>query len=191
MTRHSPLKVAAFATLLLATAAPATAQMAAQPAAPVVKIETREDVVVPAGVEAFNIKDFDLNGDGVLVRAEVGERLFKLYDVDGNGVIDNIEYQRRAITTLQPVERTTTISYDLTGNGTPDKQETTHERFLRETQLSHFDKNNKGLSARDLLDRSFASADVDNDKFISLREWRGAYDAAIDHSNHVRGSYNN
>lgn len=184
-------------TLMLATAAtialaipclPAHAQV--QTTEQVVKIETREDVVVPTGVTTFRIEDFDLNGDGALATQEVGDRLFKMYDVDGNGVIDNLEYARKALATLQPVERTTTITYDLTGNGTPDKQETSHERFLRETQLSRFDKNNNGLSARDLLDRNFRQADINDDKFISLKEWRGAYNAAIDRSNKIQGNLN-
>ncbi len=184
----SSLMIATAAVALCLSAGTAMAQV--QTTQQVVKIETREDVVVPPGVTAFRIEDFDLNGDGALVKQEVGDRLFKMYDVDGNGVVDNLEYARKALATLQPVERTTTISYDLTGNGTPDKQETSHERFLRESQLSRFDKNNKGLSAQELLDRNFRQADINDDKFISLKEWRGAYNAAIDRSNKIQGNLN-
>lgn len=188
MTRIQPLLFATAAVALTLAALPAQAQV--QTTQQVVNIETREDVVVPPGVTAFRIEDFDLNGDGALVSQEVGDKLFKMYDVDGNGVVDNLEYARKAIATLQPVERTTTISYDMTGNGSVDKQETSHERFLRETQLSRFDKNNKGLSAQELLDRNFREADINDDKFISIKEWRGAYNAAIDRSNKIQGNLN-
>ena len=187
MTSTKNLLIAASALALTMAALPAMAQTTQQT---VVKTEIHEQAVVPSDVMTFRIEDFDLNGDGALATQKVGDKLFKMYDADGNGVVDNVEYARKALATLVPIERTTTITYDLTGNGVADKKETSHERFLRESQLSRFDKNNKGLSARDLLDRNFRQADIDDDKFISLKEWRGAYNAAIDRSNKIQGNLN-
>lgn len=190
MKKFTPLMIATAAVVAF-SALPAQAQMHMDTQKTVVKTEIREDVVVPAGVMTFKIEDFDLNGDGSLMKEEVGDKLFKMYDRDGNGVVDNLEYARRALATVQPVERTTTVSYDVTGNGSIDKQETSQERFMRETQLSRFANNDKGLSAQELLDRTFRGADINDDHFISLKEWRGAYNAAIDRSNKIQGNLNN
>lgn len=169
--------------------APAAAQIQTQHSI-ATTVETRETPVIPQGVIAFDIAGFDASGNGALVKQSVGDQLFKMYDVDGNGVVDNIEYERRAIATVVPVERTTTISYDMTGNGVADQQETTRERLLRETLLSRFDNRKLGLSANELLDRSFYGSDIDGNKFISKKEWQGAYNAAIDRSNRIHGNLN-
>jgi hypothetical protein len=175
--------------LTIGATAPASAQVQTQTSV-ATTIETRETPVVPQGVITFDVAGFDATGNGALVKQSVGDQLFKLYDVDGNGVVDNIEYERRAIATVVPVERVTTISYDVTGNGIADQQETTRERLLRETLLSRFDQRKLGLSANELLDRSFYGSDIDGNKFISKKEWQGAYNAAIDRSNRIHGNLN-
>lgn len=180
------LSTAAIA-LMLATAPDAGAY---NTPAVATSIQTLEQPVVPQGVISFDAEEFNASGDGALVKQSVGDQLFKMYDADGNGVVDNIEYERRALATIVPVERTTTISYDVTGDGQADQQETTRERLLRETLLSRFDERKLGLSANELLDRSFYASDIDGNKFISKKEWQGAYNAAIDRSNRIHGNLN-
>ncbi len=179
----------ATAIIIAFSATPALAQINAAQGVPT-RIETLEQPDIPAGVVPFNISDFNPTGDGALVKEAVGDQLFKMYDVDGNGVVDNIEYERRALATVVPVKKVTTVSYDVTGDGVADQKESNEERLMRETLLSKFDDRKLGLSANELLDRSFRGSDIDGNKFISRKEWKGAYNAAIDRSNRIQGNLN-
>lgn len=153
-----------------------------------VRTEVREIIKLPPETRLVNFKELDLDGDNNLTKQEVGEKLFKLYDTDGNQVIDNIEYERKAVITIQPVERETTTEYFV--NGKPDKVETDREDFMRETMLSQFDKNKDGLSPRVFLERDFKVVDVNKDKGVTLREWLGAYIEKIDRRNRANAGYN-
>lgn len=153
-------------------------------------VETKENAIAPEGTRLFNIADFDVNKDGILTRAEVGERLFHMYDTDGNQMIDNLEYQRPAIVTVLPVEKTVTINYDFDGDGVAEQQEKVYENFVRYTQLARFDNDKDGLSPREFVDRGFLEADIDDDNFVSLKEWQGSYNEAIDRSNKIKGNLN-
>lgn len=167
-----------------------TAVAPAVTAASEMNVQTTEKGIVDGKTRIFNLKEFDTNNDGLLTRAEVGEKLFKMYDADGNGVIDNIEYERPAVITVVPVEKTTVVTYDFNGDGVADQQEATSENFLRYTQLARFDQNKNGLSPREFVGRGFLEADIDGDKFVNLKEWQGSYNAAIDRSNKIQGNLN-
>ena len=154
------------------------------------QVQTTEQAVVPTGTRLFNIVDFDMNKDGILATAEVGEKLFDMYDFDGNGMIDNIEYERNAVVTVMPVEKTTTVTYDFNGDGIAEQQEKVYESFVRHTQLSRFDGDKDGLSPREFVAQGFLEADIDGDKMISKKEWQGSYNAEIDRSNKIKGNLN-
>ncbi len=154
------------------------------------QVQTKEQAIAPADTRLFTITEFDVNKDGILTRAEVGERLFKMYDADGNEVIDNLEYARPAIITVLPVEKTVTITYDFDGDGVVESQERVYENFVRYTQLARFDGDKDGLSPREFVDLGFLEADIDDDNFVNMKEWQGSYNAAIDRSNKIKGNLN-
>ncbi len=84
------------------------------------QVQTQETTIAADGTRLFNISEFDINKDGVLSTPEVGEKLFGMYDTDGNGMIDNNEYEKNIVVTVTPVEKTTTITYDFNGDGIID-----------------------------------------------------------------------
>jgi hypothetical protein len=151
---------------------------------------TEEKPVIMPGAIVYNVIDFDLNSDRLLSLNEVGEKLFKMYDTDGNNVIDNIEFERRAVLTVVPVEKNTTITYDFNGDGLADQVATTSQVFLQGTQLARFDRNGDGLSPREFSGRSFLEADINNDKAVDLSEWRGVYVTSIDIKNKEDARFN-
>ena len=153
-------------------------------------VQTTEKTIAADGTRLFNIAQFDINKDGVLSTPEVGEKLFAMYDFDGNGMIDNIEYEKNAVVTVTPVEKTTVITYDFNGDGIAEQQEKVYENFMRHTQLSRFDGDKDGLSAREFVGRGYLEADIDGDKMISKKEWQGSYNAEIDRSNKIKGNLN-
>lgn len=154
------------------------------------QVATQETTIAADGTRLFNIADFDINKDGILSTAEVGEKLFDMYDFDGNGMIDNNEYEKNAVVTVTPVEKTTTITYDFDGDGIAEQQEKVYENFVRHTQLARFDNDKDGLSAREFVGRGYLEADIDGDKLISKKEWQGSYNAEIDRSNKLKGNLN-
>lgn len=153
-------------------------------------VQTQEKTIAADGTRLFSISDFDINKDGVLTTTEVGEKLFGMYDFDGNGMIDNNEYEKNAVVTVTPVEKTTTITYDFNGDGVAEQQEKVYENFLHYTQLARFDGDKDGLSAREFVGRGYLEADIDGDKLISKKEWQGSYNAEIDRSNKLKGNLN-
>jgi hypothetical protein len=61
---------------------------------------TETTVVKPVDQPHLNKVDFsafDLNHDGILSMPEVGEKLFYIFDLDGNEVIDNIEFTKESL----------------------------------------------------------------------------------------------
>lgn len=157
-------------------------------------VETRQVVAAPGGVivapRMYTILDFDVNNDMVLSLNDVGVKLFDLYDTDGNDVIDNIEFDRRAVLTVAPAQKKTTIRYDFDGDGAADQVDTTMEVFQQRTGLSAFDRNGDGLSAREFTGRHFNEADINNDHAVDLKEWQGTYIAYIDHQNKQHAGLN-
>lgn len=144
--------------------------------------QTRQ-IMPETGTRLVNFSDFDLNQDGILSTFEVGEMLFKLFDADGNEVIDNVEFERRNVMTLVPMEKETITSYDFDNDGLADRVERSYERVLEETHLSRFDNGGDGISPRDFVGKSFLAMDVNRDKAIELSEWRGAYIESIAEKN--------
>ncbi|MBI1216214.1 MAG: hypothetical protein GC185_10415 [Alphaproteobacteria bacterium] len=137
------------------------------------------DQPAKTGERIVNFMDFDLNGDGVLSNAEVGEMLFKLFDDDGNDVIDNVEFSRKNLLTVIPAMRQTTVSYDFNNDGVPDRIDESGESFIKETQLSRFDKAHDGLSPQEFSGKTFRQMDVNGDKAIDKIEWQASYVASI------------
>lgn len=152
--------------------------------------KTEEHSVPAAGARIINFIDFDLVKDGILSINEVGEMLFKLYDTDGNNVIDNIEYEHRAVITVMPMEKNTTVFYDFDGDGKTDETQHTYETFMQDTLLTRFDKNKDGLSPHEFMDMGFLKGDVNNDKVIDLKEWQGSYIPSIDKKNQEKALLN-
>lgn len=142
------------------------------------------------GSRAIHFEDFDVNRDNMLTADEIGEVLFKLYDTDGNQVIDNVEYERPAVLTISPMETTTKVTYDFDGDGIADKQVYTYDTFMQHSLLSRFDKNSNGLSAHEFTGKSFLEADVDKSKAIESKEWEGTYVASIDDKNRAEAALN-
>lgn len=152
-------------------------------------VETRA-VIPVAGPRVYTILDFDVNHDAMLSLDDVGVKLFDIYDTDGNDVIDNIEFERRAVLTVTPVQQKTTVAYDFDGDGRADQVATTMEVFQQRTGLAAFDRNGDGLSAREFTGRHFNEADINNDHAIDLKEWQGSYIAYIDHKNKEKARFN-
>lgn len=140
-----------------------------------VTTKTVTEQSVPPGSKTINLAEFDINKNGILSTFEVGEMLFKLFDTDSNNVIDNMEYENRAILTVVPMEKTTTITYDYDGDGTADQTQVTSETFLQNTQLARFGANPAGLSPREVVDKDFLTADADHMAGIDRTEWKNAY----------------
>jgi hypothetical protein len=156
-----------------------------------VETVTKTRPILPeTGARIVNFLDFDLNGDGILSTQEVGEMLFKLFDSDGNALIDNVEFEKRNVMTVVPMQQETVVRYDFNNDGFPDKVERAHETFMEKTQLSRFDLAGGGLSPRDFVGKSFMRMDIDRSRFIELNEWRGAYDEAINRKNRQQVFYN-
>lgn len=145
----------------------------------VTETTSREKPVIPTGTQVVNFNEFDINRDGILSADEVGEMLFKLYDTDGNQVIDNNEYERKAVLTVTPVEKMTVTKYDFNNDGIADQANYTYETFLKDTQLARFDARRDGLTPHEFTGMEFLSIDANNDKAVELKEWKGSYIASI------------
>jgi hypothetical protein len=145
--------------------------------------EKKEEPIIKPGTHLLNLLEFDADKDGRLTRAEIGGKLFHIFDTDGNNLVDNVEYEKKLIATIVPVKETEKIAFYSGDNATPDKTITTVGDILKVTQLARFDKALDGLSPHDFAGKDFAAADVDNDHFVKIEEWQGAYDAIINAEN--------
>jgi len=133
----------------------------------------------------------DYTTDGVLSPDEVGKMLFKIFDADGNGVIDSNEYERHYIIHFSPIEKNTVVTYRLNnGETTKETTTTTYDTFMRGTRLVDFDNNGKGISAHEFAGKSFNLVDINRDHAIDLKEWQGTYNASIDQANKANADIN-
>lgn len=140
---------------------------------------TTETVVQQKHVENIqkvNFQEFDLNNDQVLSMEEVGEKLFYLFDQDGNEVIDNIEFDNKTVMTIIPMEKETYTYVDWGNDGTTDVASVEYEVFFKQSDLMRFDKNMNGLSPEEFIEESFISLDDNDDKTITVDEWKEAYE---------------
>lgn len=140
-----------------------------------VKTETVVRTQHVAGVGTVDFTVFDLNKDGIYSMNEVGEHLFRIFDTDGNELIDNIEWDKKIILTVMPMEKQTFKSVDYDNDGIADKTEYTRETFFDATGLNRFDAHNDGLSAKEFIGESFYKLDEDNNLMVDIHEWKRGY----------------
>lgn len=122
-----------------------------------------------------NFSEFDLNKDGILSRAEIGEKLFYIFDTDGNQVIDNLEYKRPMVLTIIPMKKQEITTIDFDNDGIADSATYNQETVLEQSMLARFDKDMDGLSAKDFLGRVYWQLDDNKDKTVDLKEWKETY----------------
>lgn len=158
-------------TAILATLAFAPAVTHADTVKTEVKVEQKD---IPDANKVY-FTSFDLNGDGILSKNEVGDRLYKSFDRDGNGLIDNIEWGKRSVITIVPMEKETLKLVDFDDDGRSEVATYSTEQFLQETGLSRFDKDNDGLSPREFVGEYFKQVDTSKNHFIEKKEWQAVY----------------
>ena len=120
---------------------------------------------------------YDINGNGILEAEEVGERLFHQFDRDGNGVLDNIEFNRPLNLTFAPVERTRIVSIDFNNDGIVEAQKAESEVVMKRTGLDRFATRagHDGVTPRDFIGHSVLELDLDKSGVVELSEWKRAY----------------
>jgi hypothetical protein len=165
--------------ILLATAALVSLGFVCPAAAETV---TEKTVVVQKdlpNVQKTNFMAFDLNHDNVLSMQEVGEKLFYLFDADGNEVIDNIEFGQNRVMTIIPMEKESFTYVDLNDDGMAEAVSYDRDTFLTQSRLARFDNDMDGLSAQEFIGESFLRLDDDKSKAIELEEWKEEYIASV------------
>lgn len=161
-----------------------------EPGAKQVKVRVEVEPKSVSNHTRINFSELDINKDGVFSREEVGEKLFEVFDRDGNQVIDNLEMKRVGLITLSPMTKKTIETIDYHSTGTPQKVRVNEEEFYSKSKLSMFDKNDDGLSPLDFLDMSFNKVDVRRDNVIDLYEWKRAYAVSVKRKHEEDFNYN-
>jgi hypothetical protein len=132
----------------------------------------------PQHVENANMIEmsaFDRNEDGILSMKEVGDKLFDVFDRDGNRVIDNVEFTKNSLLTIAPMEKETITYVDYNAQCLGGKITYTREGFMKASQLVRFADDIDGLSPEEFMDKSFLALDDNDDKAIDREEWQEAY----------------
>lgn len=150
-----------------------------EPDAKSVTLKVEVESKIPANANTINFDDFDLDGDGILTRDEVGERLFKVFDRDGNQVIDNAEMKKPSLIIFTPMEKKEIEIIDYHTDAKPTKKTVSYEDFVKTSKLSRFDKDKDGLSPLDFLEMPFNRVNVKDDAVIDLYEWKRAYAESV------------
>lgn len=130
------------------------------------------------GVTMINFSAFDLNRDGIYTKDEVGERLFRVFDTDGNHMIDNTEWTNRNVMTIKPMESTTIRTIDYGSDGQIDQATENYTTFVQQSGLARFANSPDGLSAADFTDIPFNVVDTSGNYMVELNEWKTAYNKA-------------
>jgi hypothetical protein len=154
---------------------PTPAPVQVVPSTTVVTTKTHEVTKDMPNTNRVNFDVFDVNGDGSFSMAEVGERLFYSFDLDGNETIDNIEWSKRSLMTIVPSERETFKFVDYDGDGMTDNTTYTYETFYKASDLVKFDQNEDGLSPEEFIGVGFQKLDLSDNNLIELKEWKAAY----------------
>ena len=123
----------------------------------------------------IDFSEFDINHDGLYAKSEVGEKLFYLFDVDGNEVIDNNEWTMKKLYTIVPMQKETYRFVDYNDDGYTDLSTYTIETFYEESGLARFDTDKDGLSAKEFIGVGFQKLDDNDNNIIELGEWKEAY----------------
>lgn len=131
------------------------------------------------GATKVNFAAFDINNDGRYSMREVGNKLFYLFDTDGNEVIDNIEWNNKNVMTITPMEKETFTFVDYDDDGVTDSTSYEYDKFYSESGLIRFDEYKDGLSAHDFVSQPLGELDKNNNNMIELNEWKTAYFAHI------------
>jgi hypothetical protein len=142
-----------------------------------VRVEIDEDEM--AKKRAINLSEFDINNDGILSRDEVGETMFRIFDRDGNMVIDNIEMKKVGFMTFTPMKKKTIETVDYFAADKEQKRTVTEEEFMETSRLIKFDKDKDGLTPLDFLGTTFYRVNVKKDGVIDLEEWKRAYAQSV------------
>ncbi|MEK7801847.1 MAG: hypothetical protein AAB276_05275, partial [Pseudomonadota bacterium] len=115
---------------------------------------TTETVVTAKAVpntKKIDFMAFDANHDNILSMSEVGQKLFKLYDTDGNEVIDNIEYKKQSVMTIIPMQKEIFTFVDVNSDGSIDRAAYSYKDFIKLSGLMRFDNDMNGLSPEEFL----------------------------------------
>ncbi len=134
---------------------------------------------------------FDVNNDGQFSKEEVGEKLFYVFDRDGNEVIDNLEWDHKSMMTIIPMEEHNYKFIDKNEDGYVDQSQYTYKEFFQTSGLMKFDKNYNGLSASEFIETSFQVLDDNDNNLIDIEEWEEAYSKATSPENAQQENYNN
>lgn len=121
----------------------------------------------PTTERVVYFKDFDLNRDQRVSYNEVGDKIFYLFDLDGNEIIDNIEYENnKNFITLTPTEIETVTKVDSNDDGYTDIEKHEFQTFLQRSHLTMFDQDLNGLSPREFVGYDFNQVDQNRDNAI-------------------------
>lgn len=133
---------------------------------------------------------YDVNGDGKVSMEEVADRLFYQLDVDGNEVLDNIEWDKPHVIAGIPFETVTVTKVDVDGDGVVEAEAVNVDVFMEQTGLEKFDNDGNGLSAHEFTGKSVLEMDTDGSGVIEKKEWESAYLKAHTHLNANNAIYN-
>lgn len=178
-------KILTYSTALLAIFA-----MSPQANAETVKTTTIHEAKDLPEMKKTDFSVFDVNKDGEFSKQEVGEKLFYVFDRDGNEVIDNVEWDRKSMMTIIPMEEHNYKFVDKNEDGYIDQSQYTYQEFFQTSGLIKFDKNYNGLSASEFIEEEFQALDDNDDNLISYEEWKEAYSKATSPENAQPENYN-